>query len=309
MRYYSCRYSDADDLLGVIRRQALKAGWNVEFFGLMKSGDPRLGLQMHLSKGGLHFGLRSFSELNPLSESFASNTNGRRGVAVHAKTGFDPALAYAAQPGFQGGSKCYVEAGEGGTCYVFSSDNQFLVSTQHSNGRFSTLFFGQIPTIVANSGGQCVSSTLVYNTGYAYPLFYNFGDCFAVRLNHSQFSGFDNGTRTVSSISYPVYDGYPTMFPGGASYGQVGSLTRSKLLNCGFPALIPVDFLTLYAGNYSPFGGFADFFIVSLDYVTPGKVLGIGAHKFVVIPYSKKGAWVDGTISLFNAGIAVRINE
>jgi len=309
MRYYSCRYTDADDLLAVIRRQALIAGWAVEFFGLMKSGDPRLGLQMHLSKDGLHFGLRSFSELDPLKEVFVSNANGRSGVAVHAKTGFDPALAYAAQPGFQGASKCYVETGEGGTCYIFSSDSQFFVSTQHQNGRFSTLFFGQIPTIVSNSGGQCVSSTLVYNTGYGYPLFYNHSDSFIVSINHGQFSGFDGGSRTVSSMSYPVSDGYPTMLPKSMTYGEIGSLTRSKLLNCDFPALIPVEFLTLYAGNYSPFGGLPDVFVVSLDYVNPGKVLKIGAHKFVAIPYAKKGAWVDGTISLFNAGLAVRIDE
>lgn len=310
MKVVSYRYSSAEDLLDIVHRQMLKAGWTVNYFGLMKSGDHRLGRQLLVAKNGCFFGLRAFGLFNPYSENYSYFTTfEQQGIAVNVCEGFNPDAAYAAQPGFRQAPRCYVETSFEGRCWITYSGDFFMISTEYDQNRFSHVLLGKLPTFVANSGGNFVSSTHVYNLNLLYPLFYNNANCFLVRINHNQWSGWDSGARTLSSLSYPVISGVPTYHPLNMTYGNLGTATRGKLLNCDIPGLIPVNFLTLYAGNYSPFAEIPGLFVVPLDYVDSSKELVIGQKRLMVLPFSRKGSWVEGSQGILNWGVAVLIDE
>lgn len=310
MNVVSYKYTSAEDLLSIVHRHLLLAGWTVNHFGPMLSGDPRLGRFLAVEKAGCFFTLRPFDLFNPHSESYFYTTAfEQRGVAVNACEGFSEGVGLLAQPGFRQAPRCYVETSFEGTCYLSYSGNIFIISTQYDDNRFSHVIFGKLSVFVPGTGGNIISSTHVYNSNSIYPLLYNNALSITLKLNHAQFSGWDTGSRTLSSISYPTVSGVPTYLSTFSQYGKLGTHTRGKRLNCGFPGLIPTDFYTLFSSNYSPFAQIPDLFFVAMDYVSAPGELAIGRNRFFVLPMYRKGAWIEGTQGIQNLGLAVLKDE
>lgn len=310
MKVVSYKYTSAEDLLSIVHRHLGLAGWTINYFGPMLNGDPRLGRYMSVQKSGCFFTLRAFDLFNPHSETYAYSTVfEQRGIAVNACDGYTAGVGYLSQPGFRQAPRCYVETSFEGTCYLSYSGDIFIISTQYDDGRFSHVIFGKLPVFVAGTGGNIVSSTHVFNSNSLFPLLYNNAACFCLRINHAQFNGWDTGSRTLSSLAYPTVNGIPTYLSTSNQYGGLGTHTRGKLLDCGFPGLIPVNFFTLFSSNYSPFAQIPDLFFVPLDYVSAASELVIGRSKFFVIPLYRKGSWLENTAGINNLGIAVLKDE
>ncbi len=310
MRYYTSAYSSAEDLVAIINQRLKVEGWTEHKYADMP--DPRIGKQLHISKGGLHFALRSLGAYDPYVDYYAERGHGQRGVIINLKTGFDGSVGYSSQPGFQFSPKCYLESGEKGVCHIFTSSNYVLVVTNYSSDQYSCLAFGKLPVFVGDTGGQFVASTNAYEASGRESIFSNASNFFGVYIKNSEFAGFDRGERTVGTLSTTsrgaVY-GLPHMHAGNSSLGSVGTVVRSPDLAGGYSGLIPVDFFTSHAGMYSPYSQFADVFYVSLDVLEPGQMYEIGSSKFMVFPQFKKEYPLNRNAPHFNLGLAILLDE
>lgn len=137
MRYYTSVYSSAEDLVAIINQRLKAEGWTEHKYADMP--DPRTGKQLHISKGGLHFGLRSLGAYDPYVDYYAERGHGQRGVIINLKTGFDGGVGYSSQPGFQFSPKCYLESGDKGVCHIFTAVDYVLVVTNFSSDQYSCL--------------------------------------------------------------------------------------------------------------------------------------------------------------------------
>lgn len=116
MKHYSSRYTSADDLVAVIKQRLEFEGWAVNRYGGFE--DPRIGIQLMISRGDTYFCLRSFGESSPYVDYYAVSSIGQHGVIVSAASGYSDSAGFVNQPGFQSSPKCYVESGDGaGTCH------------------------------------------------------------------------------------------------------------------------------------------------------------------------------------------------
>lgn len=310
MRYYTSVYSSAEDLVAIINQRLKAEGWVEHKYADMP--DPRIGKQLHISKGGLHFGLRSLGAYDPYVDYYAERGHGQRGVIINLKTGFDGGVGYSSQPGFQFSPKCYLESGDKGVCHIFTAVDYVLVVTNFSSDQYSCLAFGKLPVLVGDTGGQFVASTNAYEASGRESIFSNASNFFGVYIKNSEFTGFDRGERAVGTLSTTsrgaVY-GLPHMHAGNSSFGSVGSVVRSSSLSGGYSGLIPVGLFTSHAGMYSPYSQFADLFYVSLDVLEPGQTYEIGSSKFMVFPQFKKEYPLNRNAPHFNLGLAILLDE
>lgn len=310
MKYYTSVYASAEDLVAIINQRLKAEGWTEHKYADMP--DPRTGKQLHISNGGLHFGLRSLGAYDPYVDYYAERNHGQQGVIINLKTGFDGSVSYTSQPGFQFSPKCYLESGNKGVCHIFTSVGYVLVIANYASDQYSCLAFGKLPVFVEDTGGQFVASTNAYEAAGRESIFSNASNFFGVYLKNSGFTGFDRGGRTVGTLSTTsrgaVY-GLPHMHAGNPSFGSVGSVVRSPALAGGYSGLIPVDLFTSYAGMYSPYSQFPDVFYVSLDVLEPGLTYEIGNSKFMVFPQFKKEYPLNRNAPHFNLGLAVLLDQ
>ena len=310
MRYYTSVYSSAEDLIAIINQRLKAEGWAELKYADMP--DPRIGKQLHISKGGLHFGLRSLGAYDPYVDYYAQRGHGQKGVILNLKTGFDGNVAYASQPGFQYSPKCYLESGDKGVCHIFTTADYVLLTTNYSSDQYSSLAFGKLPVLVGDTGGQFVASTNAYEATNRETIFANASNFFGVYLKNSEFTGFDRGDRTcgtLSTTSRGSISGFPHAHPGNSSFGSVGTVVRSSGLTGGYSGLIPIDYFTFFAGIYSPYSQFPDIFYVSLDVLEPGEVYEIGASRFMVFPQFKKEYPLNRNAPHYNLGLAVPLDK
>ena len=310
MKYYTSVYSSAEDLIAIINQRLKVEGWTELKYSDMP--DPRIGKQLHISKDGLHFGLRSLGAYDPYVDYYVSRTHGQKGVMLNLKTGFDGNVAYASQPGFQYSPKCYLESGDKGVCHIFTSVDYVFVATNFSSDQYSSLSFGKLPVFVSDTGGQFVASTNGYEAINKESIFANASNFFGVYLKNSEFTGFDRGERTCGSMSTTsrgAIAGFPNVHPGNTSYGSVGTAVRSPGLAGGFSGLIPIDYFTSFASLYSPYSQFPDIFYVSLDVLDPGETYEVGTSKFMVLPQFKKEFPLNRNAPHFNLGLAVLLDK
>ncbi|UUC20556.1 hypothetical protein NOV18_08765 [Pseudomonas asiatica] len=310
MRYYTSIYSSAEDLLAIVNQRLKVEGWAEHKYADMP--DPRTGKQLHISRDGLHFGLRSLGAYDPYVDYYAARNHGRQGVIINLKTGFDGGVSYSSQPGFQFSPKCYLESGDKGICHIFTAASYALVVTNYSSDQYSCLVFGKLPVFVDGTGGQFVASTNAYEAANRESIFSNASNFFGVYLKNAEFTGFDRGERTVGTLSTTsrgaVY-GLPHMHPGNSSFGSVGSVVRSPVLASGYSGLIPVELFVSYGGLYSPYSQFSDLFYVSLDALEPGQTYEVGDSKFMVFPQFKKEYPLNRSAPHYNLGLAVFLDK
>lgn len=310
MRYYTSVYSSAEDLVAIINQRLKAEGWTEHKYADMP--DPRTGKQLHISKGGLHFGLRSLGAYDPYVDYYTERNHGQKGVIVNLKSGFDGGVSYSSQPGFQFSPKCYLESGDKGICHIFTAASYALVVTNYSSDQYSCLAFGKLPVFVDGTGGQFVASTNAYEAANRESIFSNASNFFGVYLKNAEFTGFDRGERTVGTLSTTsrgaVY-GLPHMHAGNPSFGSVGSAVRSSALAAGFSGLVPVELFVSYAGMYCPYSQFSDVFYVSMDVLEPGQTYEIGNSKFMVFPQFKKEYPLNRNAPHYNLGLAVLLDQ
>ena len=310
MKYYKSVYSSAEDLVAIINQRLKVEGWSEHKYADMP--DPRTGKQLHISREGLHFGLRSLGAYDPYVDYYAERNHGQQGVIINLKTGFDGSVSYTSQPGFQFSPKCYLESGNKGVCHIFTSAGYVLVITNYASDQYSCLAFGKLPVFVEDAGGQFVASTNAYEASGIESIFSNASNFFGVYIKSSEFNGFDRGERivgTLSTTSRGAVYGLPHMHAGNPSFGSVGSAVRSSALAAGFSGLVPVELFVSYAGMYSPYSQFADIFYVSLDVLEPGQTYEIGGSKFMVFPQFKKEYPLNRNAPHFNLGLAILLGE
>ncbi|MDD2005099.1 hypothetical protein [Pseudomonas putida] len=309
MRYYTSVYSSAEDLVAIINQRLKAEGWTELKYADMP--DPRIGKQLHISKNGLHFGLRNLGAYDPYVDYYAARSHGQQGVIINLKTGFDGNVSYSSQPGFQYSPKCYLESGDKGVCHIFTASDYVLVATNYSSDQYSSLAFGQLPVFVNDTGGQFVVSTNAYEATNRESIFANASNFFGVYLKNSEFTGFDRGARTygtLSTTSRGSISGFPHAHAGNTSFGSVGTIVRSSGLAGGYGGLIPIDYFASFAGMYSPYSQFPDIFYVSLDVLEPGGIYEIGAARFMVFPQFKKEYPLNRNAPHYNLGLAVLLD-
>lgn len=310
MKYYTSVYSSAEDLIAIINQRLKVEGWTELKYSDMP--DPRIGKQLHISKGGLHFGLRSLGAYDPYVDYYAQRGHGQKGVILNLKTGFDGNVAYASQPGFEYSPKCYLESGDKGVCHIFTTADYVLLTTNYSSDQYSSLAFGKLPVLVGDTGGQFVASTNAYEATNRESIFANASNFFGVYLNHSEFTGFDRGERTwgtLSTTSRGSISGFPHAHPGNTSFGSVGTIVRSSGLTGGYDGLMSIDYFTSFDDVYSPYSQFPDIFYVSLDVLEPGEVYEIGTSRFMVFPQYKKEYPLNRNAPHYNLGLAVLLDK
>lgn len=307
MKHYSSRYTSADDLVAVIKQRLELEGWTVNRYGGF--ADPRIGIQLMISKGDAFFCLRSFGESSPYVDYYAASSIGQRGVIVSAASGYSASAGFVNQPGFQSSPKCYVESGaDAGVCHFFVSGDLVMFVTERAGGKYSCLSFGVLPVLSAGSGGQFVTSTESYLSTQKQPLFANAYATFGVRLAHAEWSGWDVGGRTWGPLrpnGQGTLIGVPHFHQSGTAYGNVGTVSRAKGLVGGLDGLIPITLFTEFGGGFAPYAELPEVFLVPMDAFEPGAVYELGSHKFMVFPQYIKKFPVDRDYPHFNLGIAV----
>ncbi|WP_339101308.1 hypothetical protein WKQ99_10265 [Pseudomonas atacamensis] len=311
MKHYSSRYTSSDDLVAVIKQRLEIEGWMVNRYGGFD--DPRIGIQLMISKGGSYFCLRSFGESSPYVDYYAASSIGQHGVIVSAASGYSDSAGFINQPGFQSSPKCSIESGEcAGTCHFFVSDDLVMFVTERAGGLYSCLSFGMLPVLSAGSGGQFVTSTESYLSGQKQPLFANAYATFGVRLAHSEWTGWDVGARTWGPLrpsSQGALIGVPHFHQNGTEYGNVGTVSRAKGLVGGLDGLIPITLFTEFSGGFAPFAELPEVFLVPMDSFEPGAAYVLGTHKFLVFPQYIKAFPADLNYPHFNLGIAVLLES
>lgn len=310
MKHYSSRYTSADDLVAVIRQRMEIEGWTVNRYGGFD--DPRIGIQLMISRGNAFFCLCSFGESSPYVDYYSASSIGQRGVIVSAASGYSDTAGFVNQPGFQSSPKCYVESGEaGGVCHFFIAGDLVMFATERAGGLYSCLSFGVLPVLSASSGGQFVTSTESYLSGQKQPLFANSYATFGVRLAHTEWSGWDVGGRTwgpLRPISQGTLIGVPHFHQNGTEYGNVGTVSRAKGLVGGLDGLIPITLFTEYGGGFAPYAELPEIFLVPLDSFEPGSMYELGSHRFLIFPQYVKAFPADRDYPHFNLGIAVLLD-
>lgn len=310
MKHYSSRYTSADDLVAVIKQRLELEGWTVNRYGGFS--DPRIGIQLMISRGGAFFCLRSFGESSPYVDYYSASSIGQHGVIVSAASGYNDTAGFVSQPGFQSSPKCYVESGEGaGTCHFFVSDDLVVFITERAGGLYSCLSFGALPVLSPDTGGQFVTSTESYLSGQKQPLFANAYATFGVRLAHAEWTGWDVGGRTWGPLrpsSQGTLIGVPHFHQNGAEYGNIGAVARAKGLAGGMDGLIPITLYTELSGGFAPYAELPEIFLVPMDTFEPGATYELGAHRFLVFPQYTKAFPVDRNYPHFNLGIAVLLD-
>lgn len=311
MRHYSSRYTSADDLVAVIRQRMEIEGWKVNRYGGF--ADPRIGIQLMISRGDAFFCLRSFGESSPYVDYYAASSIGQHGVIVSAANGYSDSAGFVNQPGFQSSPKCCVESGESaGVCHFLISDDLVMFVTERAGGLYSCLSFGILPVLSAGTGGQFVTSTESYLSTQKQPLFANSAATFGVRLTHSEWAGWDVGGRTWGPLrpsSQGTLIGVPHFHQNGTSYGNVGTVSRAKGLVGGLDGLIPITMFTEFSGGFSPFAELPEVFFVPMDSFEPGAVYELGPHRFLIFPQHMKAFPADRDYPYFNLGIAVLLDS
>ena len=310
MKHYSSRYTSADDLVAVIKQRLEIEGWTVNRYGGFD--DPRIGIQLMISRGTAFFCLRSFGESSPYVDYYSASSIGQRGVIVSAASGYSDTAGFVNQTGFQSSPKCYVESGEGaGVCHFFVSDDLVMFVTERAGGLYSCLSFGVLPVLSPGSGGQFVTSTESYLSTQKQPLFANSAATFGVRLSHSEWSGWDVGVRSWGPLrpsSQGTLLGVPHFHQNGTSYGNVGTVSRAKGLAGGMDGLIPITLFTEYGGGFAPYAELPEIFLVPLDSFEPGALFELGTHRFLILPQYTKAFPADRNYPHFNLGIAVLLD-
>lgn len=311
MKHYSSRYTSADDLVAVIKQRVELEGWTVNRYGGFS--DPRIGIQLMISRGDAFFCLRSFGESSPYVDYYAASSIGQHGVIVSAASGYSDSAGFVSQPGFQSSPKCYVESGAGaGTCHFFTGDDLMMFVTERAGGLYSCLSFGVLPVLSAATGGQFVTSTESYLSTQKQPLFANSSATLGVRLTHSEWSGWDVGGRTWGPLrpsSQGTLIGVPHFHQNGSAYGNVGTASRAKGLVGGMDGLIPIALFTEFGGGFSPYAELPEVFLVPLDSLEPGSVYELGAYRFLIFPQHTKAFPADRDYPHFNLGIAVLLDS
>lgn len=311
MKHYSSRYTSADDLVAVIKQRLELEGWTVNRYGGFS--DPRIGIQLMISRGDAFFCLRSFGESSPYVDYYAASSIGQHGVIVSAASGYSDGAGFVSQAGFQSSPKCYVESGEaGGVCHFFISGDLVMFVTERTGGLYSCLSFGVLPVLSPGTGGQFVTSTESYLSSQKQPLFANAYATFGVRLAHTEWSGWDVGGRTWGPLrpsSQGVLIGVPHFHQNGTEYGNVGTVSRAKSLVGGMDGLIPITLFTEYGGGFAPYAELPEVFLVPMDSFDPGAVYELGAHRFLIFPQYAKAFPADRNYPHFNLGIAVLLDS
>ncbi|MCK2124079.1 hypothetical protein RDI61_27560 [Pseudomonas plecoglossicida] len=297
--------------MAVIKQRLELEGWTVNRYGGFS--DPRIGIQLMISRGDAFFCLRSFGESSPYVDYYAASSIGQHGVIVSAAGGYSNTAGFVTQPGFQSSPKCYVESGDGaGVCHFFVSDDLAMLVTERAGGLYSCLSFGVLPVLSPGSGGQFVTSTESYLSTQKQPLFANAYATFGVRLSHVEWSGWDVGSRTWGALrpsSQGTLVGVPHFHQNGTAYGNVGAVSRAKSLVGGMDGLIPITLFTEYGGGFAPYAELPDVFLVPMDSFDPGAVYELGAHRFLVFPQYAKAFPADRNYPHFNLGIAVLLDS
>lgn len=310
MKHYSSRYTSPDDLVAVIKQRMEIEGWTVNKYGGF--ADPRIGVQLLISKGSSYFCLRSFTVSSPYVDYYAEQGFGQRGVIVCAASGYSSSAGFRSQPGFQSSPKCYVESGDAaGVCHFFISGDVVVFVTERPGGKYSCLAFGVLPVLSVGSGGQFVTSTESHLGSSREPLFSNSSATFGVRLVHSEYTGWDAGERTwgpLRSISGGSITGFPHFHQGNTSYGSVGTLARAKGLIGGLDGLIPITLFTSFGTGFAPFAELSEIFLVPLDSFEPGAVYELGRSRFMVFPQYMKAFPADRGYPHFHLGIAMLLD-
>jgi len=311
MKHYSSRYASADDLVAVIKQRLELEDWTVNRYGGFS--DPRIGIQLMISRGDAFFCLRSFGESSPYVDFYAANSIGQHGVIVSAASGYSDSAGFVNQPGFQSSPKCYVESGEaGGVCHFFISGDLVMFVTERTGGLYSCLSFGVLPVLSAGTGGQFVTSTESYLSTQKQPLFSDSYATFGVRLAHVEWSGWDVGSRTCGPLrpsSQGTLIGVPHFHQNGPAYGNVGAASRAKGLVGGMDGLIPIVFFTEFGGGFAPYAELPEVFLVPMDAFEPGATYELGANRFLVFPQYTKAFPADRDYPHFHLGIAVLLES
>lgn len=311
MKHYSSRYTSADDLVAVIKQRLEIEGWAVHRYGGFS--DPRIGIQLMISKGAAFFCLRSFGESSPYVDYYSASSIGQHGVIVSAASSYSDSAGFVNQPGFQSSPKCCVESGEGaGVCHFFVGDDLVMIVTEREGGLYSCLSFGALPVLSAGTGGQFVTSTESYLSTQKQPLFANSAATFGVRLSHSEWSGWDVGVRSWGPLrpsSQGTLLGVPHFHQNGTSYGNVGTVSRAKGLAGGMDGLIPITLFTEFGGGFAPYAELPEVFLVLMDSFDPGAVYEVGSHRFMIFPQYVKAFPTDRNYPHFNLGIAVLLES
>lgn len=311
MRHYSSRYTSADDLVAVIKQRLEVEGWTVNRYGGFD--DPRIGIQLMISRGDAFFCLRSFRESSPYVDYYSASSIGQHGVIVSAASGYSDSAGFVNQPGFQSSPKCCVESGEGaGTCHFFISDDLVMFVTERAGGLYSCLSFGVLPVLSTGTGGQFVTSTESYLSNQKRPLFANAYATFGVRLAHAEWTGWDVGGRTWGPLrpsSQGALIGVPHFHQNGTEYGNVGTVSRAKRLVGGLDGLIPITLFTEFSGGFAPFAELPGVFLVPMDSFEPGAEYVLGTNRFLVFPQYIKAFPADLNYPHFNLGIAVLLES
>lgn len=307
MRHYSSRYTSADDLVAVIKQRLEIEGWTVNRYGGFE--DPRIGIQLMISKGGAFFCLRSFGESSPYVDYYAVSSIGQHGVIVSAASGYSGNTGFINQPGFQSSPKCYVESGDSaGTCHFFVSDDLVMFAKERVGGKYSCLSFGVLPVLTDGTGGQFVTSSESYLSNQKNSIFSNAAATFGVQLAHSEWNGWDVGGRTWGPLrpnGQGTLVGVPHFHQNGTSYGNVGAVSRAKGLIGGLDGLIPITMFTEFGGGFAPYAELPEMFFVPMDAFEPGAVYVLGSQRFMIFPQYIKKFPVDRNYPHFNLGIAV----
>jgi len=313
MKYQTGSFAGPENLLQIIREKLFAEGWIVDLHAYVDSADTRFSKRLHMHKGVTYIALRSFDDFDPTSSRWSSGY-GKSGVDMRISTGFDGGLSWFQQPGYSNNGR-YVRAGAVGTYHLFTAGERVLLISEFENGRYSHVFFGDIPVIVAGSGGSTLTGMEYAGGNDKSVPFDHSGSATSLWVSKADYNGWlysyqDSGTRGFASgLSAGNGVRVPNFSPSSpGQVGTIGSSARSSNRLNGLSALMPVYTYVLNDVSWSPFAEFDDLYFVNCDLMTASQDYVVGDQNFKIFPFFGKEIPAVRIQPYFGLGFAVKID-
>jgi len=321
--------NDSNDLIGKMKTFLETNGFIIEDF--FQEGN---GQRLHVSKNGLYYNFKSFTNESPFSQSSTSNTNSwqstdaepyNSGICGNVSKSYDNTLDYDRQLGsltddYSGNedlsqpqaNPILTTDGPIIEYDFFYNEKVFYIVCQFNSGYYSHMAFGELDKMGDYEGGSFISATF-------YHRFSNFSTTYLptpsmYAKNYQDRSYYANQVlinKSVRKMSGLI----PTNENNQTPIYNFEFIRKSKnpFLN-GKGTLIPESFYTIEKidNTYKnmPIGTVNGVYMVYFENYTPKEIITIGSRIYVVFPFWKKESpWDDTDKKSSGLGLAIQVDN
>lgn len=307
--------TDAVDLLNQFHSFLNSNGCTVHYYEPMDFADYTAGKNLHFSKNGKYYNLRSFIDKKPVHKNL--DGTGFEGIVFSGSTGFTSGTItnWNRQPGYPVGDKMsYLMTVSDIVSYdihIYTNPFSFTGTIEFKPGEFSHFYMGEtngdtdvfITSATMTQHGPSSANSAYYgyalSGSYTKPMFCTDDG----NENNLLYCGSGDWTgwkekagnpQTTDCVASSIYldntsNGQIPNFSNYYSLGtHKGPLHRAQNSAFSLPALMPIYQYVSHDKQWSYVGQIENVFYVNMNNLAPGQVLTYGSDQYVVYPTWKK---------------------